>query len=168
MLEIWEAYENNEIDQLQSKIQYCIKEQKEIYQSSKNNRYFPFYEWIMVEGFHLIEQYKESEYFAKLYFQNLQSVDAFPIEPGYHEAVRVFQYRNLQMLNEEKNSDVLKKEIQIEDVVFIGKRYFRIIYNLANLQGAYLHTKRKKQIQQQLREDVAATGYSFFDQFISK
>jgi hypothetical protein len=163
ILGIWEAHENNEAEPLQTRIQRCIEEQSEIYLTSKNQRYFPFYEWIMVEGLHLIEHFKESEYFAKLYFQYLKPSDLFPIEPGYHEAIRVFQYRNAVMLNDDKGIQKLKKEIQIENVIFLGKRYFRILYNLTQLNGLYLHSKRKKQIQQQLREDIAATGYTFFE-----
>jgi hypothetical protein len=98
-----------------------------------------------------------------LYFQYLKPSDLFPIEPGYHEAIRVFQYRNAVMLNDDKSIQKLKKEIQIENVIFLGKRYFRILYNLTQLNGPYLHSKRKKQIQQQLREDIAATGYTFFE-----
>jgi hypothetical protein len=167
MLGIWEAYENKDQKLLQDRIFLCIEEQKEIYSSTKNQRYFPFFEWIMVEGLHLIEHFKESEYFAKLYFQYLKPSDLFPIEPGYHEAIRVFQYRNAVMLNDDKSIQKLKKEIQIENVIFLGKRYFRILYNLTQLNGPYLHSKRKKQIQLQLREDITATGYSFFENIIS-
>ncbi|MEY2938052.1 MAG: hypothetical protein RL062_641 [Bacteroidota bacterium] len=163
ILGVWEAYENKDAELLQTRIQRCIEEHSEIYLTSKNQRYFPFYEWIMVEGLHLIEHFKESEYFAKLYFQYLKPSDLFPIEPGYHEAIRVFQYRNAVMLNDDKSIQKLKKEIQIENVIFLGKRYFRILYNLTQLNGPYLHSKRKKQIQQQLREDIAATGYTFFE-----
>ncbi len=167
ILGIWEAHENNEAELLQIRIQHCIEEQSEIYLTSKNQRYFPFYEWIMVEGLHLIEHYQESEYFAKLYFQYLKPSDLFPIEPGYHEAIRVFQYRNAMMLNHDKSIQKLKKEIQIENVIFLGKRYFRIIYNLTQLKGSYVHAKRKRQLLEQLEEDIDITGYNYFKQFIT-
>lgn len=167
-LRIWEAAENADSTSLQSLIKDCKEEQKIIFNSNKNERYFPFFEWILAEALHLIEHFEDSEYFAKLYFQNLDVSDLFPIEPGYHEAIRVIQYRNAAMLGNTKLFYRLSKEIEIKDVIFLGQRYFRIIYNLAQLKTPYLHTKRKKQIQKQLNDDIAVTGYKYFRKFLAE
>lgn len=165
VLRIWDAIQRESWDDLNHCLSQAVLEQQQIFQSTKNKGYFPYYEWILAEGLHLAERYADSQYFANLYIQLKKTNTPFPIEPGYHEAIKVIQFRNAQILGDQRLFTKLKKEIEIKNVIFLGQRYFRIIYNLALLQASYLHTKRKKQIQDQLDEDIAQTGYVYFNQF---
>ncbi len=168
VLKIWEAIEKQDESEIKQLIQNSIEEQQLIFNTSKSKGYFPYYEWIMAEGLHIAERYEDSQYYAQLYLQLKKTSSPFPIEPGYHEAMRVIQYRNAQLLGDEKLFVRLGKEIEIKEVIFLGQRYFRIIFNLAQLKTPYLHTKRKKQIQQQLEDDIAVTGYKYFRKFLAE
>ena len=69
VLRIWDAIQRESWDDLNHCLAQAVLEQQQIFQSTKNKGYFPYYEWILAEGLHLAERYADSQYFANLYLQ---------------------------------------------------------------------------------------------------
>lgn len=163
---IWTAHENGNQSELLKLIARSKQEQKEIFASTPKMEYFPFYEWIMAEGMLLIEEFELSEHFLKLYFQYYRNNKQAPIEPGYHEGAKVFQLFNSWQLNQTKKREHLANKIDPNNFIYHGKRYFKILYNLTQINSLDIRTKRKNQILIQLKSDIEYTKYTYFEKYL--
>ncbi len=161
VLQIWEAQENKQKEEIQSLINWAKEEHLMLFSKANKQDYFPYFEYILAEGLLIAKEYEASQYFVSLYLKYYQLGKNAPIEPGYHEAIRVMQYFNAHQLEQFDLRDELANSIVIEKVIFTGQRYFRILYNTIQLQRSFLHKKRRQQITEQLEEDKKFTGYNF-------
>jgi hypothetical protein len=163
---IWTAHEKGNQSNLLKLIARCKQEQEEIFASTPKMEYFPFYEWIMAEGMLLIEEFELSEYFLELYFQYYKNNKNAPIEPGYHEAAKVFQLFIFWQLNRNKKREQLANKIDPNNFIYLGKRYFMILHNLILINSRDIRTKRKNQILIQLKSDIEFTKYTYFEKYL--
>jgi hypothetical protein len=161
VLLIWEAEENNQKEEIQLLINWAKEEHLLLFSKAIKQNYFPYFEYLLAEGLLIAKEYEASQYFVSLYLQYFQLGKNTPIEPGYHEAIRVMQYFNAHQLEQFELRNELANSIVIEKVIFTGLRYFRILYNMIQLQKPFLHRKRRFQITEQLIKDKTFTGFNF-------
>jgi hypothetical protein len=163
---IWTAHDKGSQSSFLKLIARCKQEQEEIFASTPKIEYFPFYEWIMAEGMLLIEEFELSEYFLELYFKYYNNNKNAPIEPGYHEAAKVFQLFIFWQLNRNKKREQLANKIDPNNFIYLGKRYFMILHNLILINSSHIRTKRKNQILAQLKNDIEFTNYTYFEKYL--
>ncbi len=166
---IMENYLNNNVEELEYWISYCLKEANKPDKSKKEYINFPYFQFIIADVFNLIERPYEAEEILRIGELDYKRIPDTTLDEGYIEALDLIKAINLFQLGKISECKRMFKRINSKDIIFVMHDYFLIQRLIVELRLIKSKASTKYiTINNQLLNLIEKTNFTFFLDKISK